>query len=93
MFIPIKVNAKLDHGNMGHAQVIGIVLCGFPNGPIVYPLGPVYYCLGHPPNTISLGYLKFYVCFQNLHLNLLNIVILLTLKVIIGDQPTRLATI
>ena len=26
---------------------------------------PVYYCPGHPSNTISLGDLKFYVRFQN----------------------------
>ena len=27
-------------------------------------MGPVYYCTGHPSNTISLGAPKFYVCSQ-----------------------------
>ena len=27
-------------------------------------MGPVYYCPGHPSNTISLGAPKFYVCSQ-----------------------------
>ena len=38
--------AKLANGNTGHAQVIGIILCHFPNCLIIYPVGPVYYCPG-----------------------------------------------
>ena len=48
MFVPTKANVKLSNGKMGHAQVIGIILCFYPNFPVVYPLGPVYYCPGQP---------------------------------------------
>ena len=48
---------------MGHVQGIGIILCQFPNYLIIYPVGPVYYCPGHPSNTISSGSLKFYIGF------------------------------
>ena len=49
---------------MGHDQLIGIFLFSFPKCPIIYQVGPVYYCPGHPSNTISSGSLKFYVGFQ-----------------------------
>ena len=49
---------------MGHAQVIGFVLCHFPKCSIICPVGPVDYCPGHASNTISLGTLPFYVGFQ-----------------------------
>ena len=57
---------KFSDGNTGHAQVIGIILCIFPNCPNIYPVGPVYYCPGHPSNTISLDALKFHVGFQKI---------------------------
>ena len=50
---------------MGHAQVIGIISCRFPNCSIIYPVVPVYYFPGQPSNTISSGAIKFYVSFQN----------------------------
>ena len=61
MFVPTKATVKLSNGNTGHAQGIGIILCRFPNCSIIYPVGPVYYCPGHPSNTISSGALKFYI--------------------------------
>ena len=64
IFIPIKVTMKLANINMGHAQGIGIILCFFPNCIIIYPTGTVYYCPGHPSNTISSGDLKFYIGFK-----------------------------
>ena len=64
MFVPTKANVKIANVNMGHAQVIGIILCNFTNWPIIYPVVPVYYCPGHPSNTISLGALRCYVVFQ-----------------------------
>ena len=64
MFVPTKATAKLANGNMGLAQGIGIILCHFPNCSIIYPVGPVYYCPGHPSNTISSGALKFYIGFK-----------------------------
>ena len=64
MFIQTKANVKLANGNMGCAQVIGIVLYFFPNCYTIYPVVPVYYFTGHPSNTISLCALKFYVGFQ-----------------------------
>ena len=64
MSVPSQAKVKLDNENMGHAQVIGVILCHFRNCPIIYPVGPVYLCTGHPSSTISLGSLKFYVGFQ-----------------------------
>ena len=64
MFVPTKVTVKLANGNTGHAQGIGIILCRFPNCSIIYPVGPVYYCPGHPSNTISSESLKFYIGFK-----------------------------
>ena len=55
MFVPTKSDVKLANGNMGHAQVIGIILCHFTNFTIIYPVVPVYYCPGHPSDNISLG--------------------------------------
>ena len=55
---------KLDNKNTGHAQRIEIILCRFPNCHIIYPVGPDYYCSGHPSKTISSGALKFYIGFQ-----------------------------
>ena len=66
MFVSTKSDVKLANGNMGHAQVIGIILFYFTNCPIMYPVVLVYYYPGHPSNTISLGELKFYIGFQNI---------------------------
>ena len=65
MLVPTKATVKLANGNTVHAQVIRIILCHFPNCSIMYPVGPVYYCPGHPSNTIPSGALKFYFGFQN----------------------------
>ena len=64
MFIPTKATVKLANGNTGHAQGIGVILCWFTNCLIIYPVGPVYYCLGQPSNIISSGALKFHARFQ-----------------------------
>ena len=64
MFIPTKADVKFSNGNMVHSQEIGIILCNFPVCPIIYTVVPVYYCPGHPSNTISLGGIKFYFVFQ-----------------------------
>ena len=64
MFVPTKGNIKLANENTAHAQVIGIILCHFTNFPIIYPVVSVYYCTGHPYNTISLGDLKCCAGFQ-----------------------------
>ena len=64
MFVPTKATVKLDNGNMGHAQEIGIISCCFPNCLIIYPIGPVYYCPGHPSNTISSDALQFNIGFK-----------------------------
>ena len=93
MFVPTKATVKLANGDTGHVQLIGVILCHFPDYSIIYPLVPVYYCPSHLSNTISSGALKFYEFFKMLHLNLLNIMNLLTLKIVLGDHPTRLKNI
>ena len=64
LFVPTKATVKLVNRNTGHAQGIGIILCLFPNFSIIYLVGLVYYCPGHPSNTISSGSLKFYAGFK-----------------------------
>ena len=64
MFFPTKATVKLANGNTGHSQVIVTILCCFTDCSIIYPVGPVYYCPGHPSSTISPGVLKFYVGFK-----------------------------
>ena len=61
MFVSTKATVKLANGNTVHSQVIGVYLCHFPKCLIIYPVGPIYYCTGHPSNTISSGDLKFYI--------------------------------
>ena len=56
-------------------------------------MGPVYYCPGHPSNTISSGALKFMLVFKRLRMKLLNIVTLFTLKVVLGYHINRIKTI
>ena len=63
MFVPTMATLKLANGNTGHAQGIGVILCRFPSCSVIYPVGPVFYCTGHPLNTISSGDLKFYIGF------------------------------
>ena len=63
-FVLTNATVKFANGNTGHSHVIGIVLCRCLKCPIIYPVGPIYYCPGHPSNTISLGALKFYVGLQ-----------------------------
>ena len=93
MFVPTKATMKLDNGNTGHNQIIGIILCCFPNCSIIYKMGTVYYCQGRPANTLSPVSLKFYVCSRKVTYNILNIVSLLNLKGVLGDHPNRLKTI
>ena len=64
MFVPTNFTVNSDNGNMLHAQGIGIISCHFYNFSIIYPVGPVYYCLGCPSNTISVGALKCFAGFQ-----------------------------
>ena len=60
-----QVHCEMANGNIGHDQGIGIILCFFNNCPIIYLVGPVYYCPGYPSNMISSGAVKFYAGFQN----------------------------
>ena len=52
MFLPTKTTLKLANVKTGHAQGIGMILYHFIKCSIIYPVGPVYYCPGHPYNTI-----------------------------------------
>ena len=63
IFVPTKATVKLANGKTGHDQGIGIILFRFPNCLILYPGVRLYYCPGHPSNTVSSGALKFYVGF------------------------------
>ena len=93
MFVPTKATVKVANGNTGHAQVIGIILCLLPNCSIIYPVGPVYYFPDHPSNTISSGALNFYIGFLKVTSEPLECCDFLTLRVVLGDHPTRLKPI
>ena len=67
MFVPTNSHVKLANGNMGHAQVIGIILCHFTSCPIIYPVVPVDYFTVNPSNTISSDDLKFYLGLKNIN--------------------------
>ena len=64
MFVPTKATVKQANGNTGYAQGIGNILFRFHNCSIIYLVGSVYYCLGHPSNTIPSDALNFYVVSQ-----------------------------
>ena len=93
MLVPNISNVKLADGNMDHAQGIGNILCQFTKLPVIYPVRPVYYFPGHPLNTVSVGDLKYYVDLKRLHQNLLNSLVLWTLKDDLGDLNIRNRTI
>ena len=93
MLVPTKATVKLANVNTRHDQGIWIILCRFPYCPIIYPVGPVYYCTCKLYNTISLVALKFYIGFQKVTYETLEHCDFLNLRVVIGDHPTRLKTI
>ena len=93
LFVPTQSNVKLDNGNTSHAQGVGVILCCFTNLPIIYRVGTIYYSLGHPSNTISLGPIKFYVGFQKVVSEPLEHCDFFTLNIALGYHPTRLGTV
>ena len=93
MFVPTKATVKLANGNTVHAQVIGIILYCFPNCSVIYPVGPVFIVYVTLPTLYNQVPSSFTLVFKRLHMNLLNIVTLLTLRVVLGDHHTSLTTI
>ena len=88
MFVPTKATGKLDNGNTGHAQGIGIFYAALLTVRI-YP--PLDQCISVQVTLLTLNHKvpsSFILFFKRLHLNLLNIVTLSTLKVFLGDHPT-----
>ena len=49
---------------MGHTKLIGIILCCFPNWPIIHPVVPFCYFTVQPSNTVSPRALKCYFGFR-----------------------------
>ena len=93
IFPPNKETAKLGNRNTGHDQGIGIILCCFPDCSMIYPVWTVYYCPGHPSNTILSGNLKFYVGFQKVKSEPLEHCDFVDLQVFLEYQPTKLKTV
>ena len=93
MFVPTKATVKLANGNTWHAQVIGIILRCFLtvllyiwwNQFIIFQV-----TLPTPSHQVPSN---FMLVLKRLHLNLLNIIILLTFKFVLGDHHTRLKNI
>ena len=61
MFVPTKDTMKIANGNIVQSKGIGMIYWHFTNCSIIYPVGPVYYCPRHSPNTISPVALNVYV--------------------------------
>ena len=80
MFVTNKDNLKFTGGNMGHFQVIGIILCYFINLKVTLTI---------LSNWLTLSVM---LVFKMLRLNLFNIVILWNLRVIVGGYPTEIRT-
>ena len=94
MFVPTKATLKLANGSTGHAQGIDIILRHFPKCSIIYiHLGQFIIFQVTLPTLYHQVPSSFILILKMIHLNLLKIVTLLTLKVVLGDQHTRLTTI
>ena len=93
MFVPNKATAKLANEKMVHAQGIEIILCCFPNYSIMYPVWKFIIFQVTPTTPYHQGISSCMLDLKRLDINLLNILILLTLKVVPRYHPTRLKTI
>ena len=93
MFVPIKANLKLDNGNMGNSQGTGIIYVLFLNSTLYIQWDQ--FITVQATHTIPSNWetLSSMLVFKSLCMNLLNIMILWTLKVFLGGRPTRLRTI
>ena len=82
---------KLANGNTVHAQLIGIVLYFF----VILYIQWGDFIIFHVtfPTPSDWVPFNFIFNFKRLHINLLNILILLTLRVVLGYHSTRLKTI
>ena len=93
MFVSTNYTVKLANRNMGHAQGIGNILCRFPKLSHYIQRGQFIIfqsAITTPSYQVTSN---FMLVFKRLHMNLLKILTLLTLKVILVDHPTRLKTI
>ena len=92
MFFPTKATVKLANENTGHTQVIGIIFVAFLTVQLYIQWDQLIIATVTLPALFHQVPLNFILVFKRLHLNLLNIVYLLTLKVVLGDHHTRLKT-
>ena len=94
MFFPTKATLKLANGNTGHAQGIGnLFYVDFLTVRLYIQLDQFIIVQVTLPTLYNQVPSSFILVLRSLHLNLLNIVTLLIFKVVLGDHPTRLATI
>ena len=90
MFVPTKYTAKLANGNTGHAQGIGIIFIAFLNVQF-YIQRDQFIIFQVTLTTLSHQVPQnFMLVLKKLHLKLLNIVTLLTLKVVLGYHHNRI---
>ena len=82
----------LDNGNTVHAQGIGVILRFFPNCSIIQweKFIIVQVILPKPYHQVPSN---FMLDFKSLCMNLLKIVILLTIRVVLGNRPKIIKTI
>ena len=84
MFVPTNSTVKLANGNTVHDQWFGLFYVALLNVTLHIQWDPT------PPNQVASN---FILVFKILHMKLLNIVTLLTLKVFLGYKPIRPKTI
>ena len=90
---PTKATVILDNGNMENYQVIGIIYVPFLTVLLYNQWEQFMIVQVTLPTPSHQAPSNFKLAFKRLYLNFLNIVALLTLKVVLGDYPTRLETI
>ena len=87
MFFPTKANVKFSNGNMVNSQVIGIFYVFLKHLPLYILRGTFVtfqVTLTIPYHWVTLNVM---LVFKMIRLNLLNIVILCTLKIVCGGHP------
>ena len=82
MFVPTKSNVKLANENMGHEQVIGIVLCFPLTVPLYIQWEQFIVVQVTLPTPYHQGKSNIMLAFKMLHMNLLNMQVQLSVGVL-----------
>ena len=90
IFVSTNATVKMDNGNTGHSKELGLFFVALLTVTLYiewHHFIIVQVTLLNPPDQVTSD---FMLVFKRLHMNLLNIVTLVTLKLVLGYHPTRL---